>query len=268
MKLLRKFAYYSYSIIELLVSIKNWSNLIGLFIKGSQPGEHLIRLRRPPLKFFVRDRMDVWSIKETILDRFYTRYGTDFQNDWVIVDVGAGIGDFAIYAAQSQPKSQVYAFEPFSESFELLLKNIALNSIENIIPVKQAVWYYEDRLALDLSRDEPLQIKSQDKFSTDDLKNSILVDAISLRKIIETYHLDQIDLIKLDCEGAEYEILLRAPAEILARVERIIMEYHDFDAEQHHQKLSDFLKASGFIVKQFDNFVHEDIGYLYAERQN
>jgi len=76
-----------------------------------------------------------------------------------------------------------------------------------------------------------------------------------------------IDLLKLDCEGAEYAILMGASAESLARVQRIIMEYHDLDAEHEHTRLVHFLEGNGFSVRLHANPVHAEIGYLYAWKE-
>jgi hypothetical protein len=76
-----------------------------------------------------------------------------------------------------------------------------------------------------------------------------------------------IDLLKLDCEGAEYAILMGASAESLAHVQRIVMEYHDLDVEYEHSSLVRFLESSGFRVQLHANPVHAEIGYLYAWRE-
>ena len=47
--------------------------------------------------------MDIWSIKETFIDRFYTKYGCELGKDWTIVDIGAAIGEFSLYAAVKTP---------------------------------------------------------------------------------------------------------------------------------------------------------------------
>ena len=53
------------------------------------------------------------------------------------------------------------------------------------------------------------------------------VTALSLAKLIEDFHLDAIDLLKIDCEGGEYMILLTAPTEVLGRVKNLVFEFHE-----------------------------------------
>ena len=83
--------------------------------------------------------MDVWIVKEACLDRIYEIYGTEIKDTWTVIDIGAGLGDFAVLTAREHPANRVYAFEPFPESFELLKENIALNGVTNIIPLPVAV---------------------------------------------------------------------------------------------------------------------------------
>jgi hypothetical protein len=52
------------------------------------------------------------------------------------------------------------------------------------------------------------------------------VDVVPLSLALECAG-GSIDLLKLDCEGAEYVILMKAPAEILEHIARIVLEYHD-----------------------------------------
>lgn len=60
--------------------------------------------------------MDVWVVKETCLDRDYKSKGKKIQGGSTIIDIGAGLGDFAILTANEHPNSQVYAYEPYLKS--------------------------------------------------------------------------------------------------------------------------------------------------------
>lgn len=266
MKSIKALAYYGVSAIEMLVHFRQVHRLVPLFLSRNISGSQVLRFRNRPLQFIVRSAMDVWSIKETFIDAFYTRYGTSIEDGWRVIDIGAGIGDFSIFAAHIRPDAVVYAYEPFPESHRLLIENLSLNGIKNVHSFQQAVWSREDQLSLDVSSGEPLQIASQASTSThqdDDLLN---VQAISLEQILGNHHLERVDLLKLDCEGAEYQILMCAPGSVLLKVDRIIMEYHDLDDERNHRKLVSFLQAMDFSVTTNANFVHENIGYLYATR--
>lgn len=258
--------YYLTSIFRMLINFKNWPVLLPLFLRPVHSGEYQLNLRQPPLRLWVRSAMDVWSVKETFLDAFYTRYGVPIQNGWRVLDIGAGIGDFSLYAAYGNPQTVVYAFEPFSASYRLMTRNLGVNRIENVMTYKQALWSQDGRLALDLSGGEPLQIISKESNPGKESQEGVIVQAASLEGVLLRHGLDVINLMKMDCEGAEYKILLQTPVEVTSRIERIIMEYHDIGPDLNHQILASFLEKRDFSVTMHKNVVHDHIGYLYATR--
>ncbi|KUK46297.1 MAG: Methyltransferase FkbM family [Anaerolinea thermophila] len=264
MRLLKKLTYYVSSIIRMVYGFKNFLSLIPLFLNRGLVEQTEVVLRKSGLRLVARGAMDIWAIKETFLDAFYIRYGVPIKDGWTVVDIGAGIGDFSIYAAHANPQTKVFAFEPFPESYHLLERNIALNSIENVFPFEAAIWSQAGVLHLDNLSGEPLQIISKEMHSTKKGNNVIKVRALTLSQVFEAHAIDKLDLLKLDCEGAEYEILSGASPEVFKKIERIIMEYHDIDGH-HHDQLVSLLERQGFRVYCHDNFVHDDIGYLYAE---
>ena len=73
---------------------------------------------------------------------------------------------------------------------------------------------------------------------------SVEVEALDLATLFERHGLDEIDLLKIDIEGAEYRLLLGASPATLARVRRIGLEYH----ERGHEPMSRHLAAMGFDV--------------------
>lgn len=264
MRLLRKLTYYVSSIFRMVFGFKNFLSLIPFFLNRERVEQTEVVLRKSGVRLVARGAMDIWAIKETFLDAFYIRYGVPINDGWTIVDVGAGIGDFSIYAAHSNPQTKVFAFEPFPESYHLLERNIALKGIENVFPFQAAIWSQAGVLHLDNVRGEPLQITSKEIHSAINDKSVIKVRALTLSQVFEAYAIDKLDLLKLDCEGAEYEILSGASSEVFNKIKRIIMEYHDIDGH-HHDHLVSLLERHGYRVYCHDNFVHDDIGYLYAE---
>lgn len=267
MSFFKRLTYYGSSVFRMAFGLKNFFSLIPYFLNKDKNNEVIVALRKDPMRLVARGAMDIWSIKETFLDAFYTRYGVPIRDRWTIMDIGAGIGDFSIYAAHGNPHGAIFAFEPFPESYHLLERNIALNGVENILPFQSAVWGQAGFLHLDNSNGEPLQVVSKASPTSKIEKDVIKVSALPLSQVFETHAIRKLDLLKLDCEGAEYEILMGAPPEVFDKIERIIMEYHDIDEKYHHNKLASFLRGLGYKVSCYDNFVHDDIGYLFAERK-
>ena len=265
--MLRKYAYYLYSIFELLLGFENPLLIIKIFLHLAQPGIKTIRLRGHNLVFRVRGAMDVWSIKETFLDRFYEKYGFLIEPGWNVIDIGAGIGDYTLYATIKQSNARVFAFEPYQESFTLMQENLRRNRVSNVQAFDQAIGADTGDLILDLTSGEPLQFQSQVKQATN-IKNSLSVKSLSLIDALAKLDLDSCDLLKLDCEGAEYSILFNSSRSAMERIQRIVMEYHDNLVPHHHGELVRFLQDRGFQVETFPNPVHSNLGYLRARRND
>lgn len=261
---LKKYLYYLHSIGYLLNEFHNPLQILWIFAQPSKAIERTVRLKKSGLRFRVRTAMDVWSIKETFIDEFYTLFGTLVQDNWTIIDIGAGIGEFCIYAAHGHPNNRIYAFEPFEGSFKLLQDNLALNRCENIEPVHKAISDSNRPMTIQRPTSQPLQ------FITTPEKNvsseNPRIEAITLEQVFSLYHIEQCDLLKLDCEGCEYAILLHTPDTVLQSIRRIVLEYHDGVTSFNHVDLVKFLIQKGFLVRLQPNYVHSNLGYLYASR--
>lgn len=264
--LLNKYLYYLVSIFKLLFGFDNPILLIKIFLNPSHRSVKTVRLRDWHLQFRVRGAMDVWSIKETFLDRFYEKYGFAIQPDWNIIDIGAGIGEYTLYAALAQPGINLFSFEPYSESFVLMQENLGLNAVTNVQVFNDAVGATTGELILDLAGGEPLQFQSHlDKEIH--IEKGLTVNSLSLGDALISLGLDTCDLLKLDCEGAEYPIIFGASRSALERIQRIVMEYHDNLTPYTHKDLTNFLEERGFEVETFPNPVHSHLGYLRAQRK-
>jgi len=267
LRFLRKYSYYLLSVFKLFFGFNPPVILAKIFLKLEQPGIKTIRLRSQNLQFRVRGAMDVWSIKETFLDRFYEKYGFTIQPYWKVIDIGAGIGDYTLYAATTQPNSQVFAFEPYPQSLVLMQENLRLNSIQNAQAFDKAIGTVSGELMLDLTGGEPLQFQSFLN-QTGTMEKILPVQALSLADALAMLEIESCDLLKLDCEGAEYSILFDTPQPVLERIQRIVMEYHDNIVQYTHHDLTRFLNERGFQVETFPNPVHSYLGYLRAIRKN
>jgi hypothetical protein len=91
------------------------------------------------------------------------------------------------------------------------------------------------------------------------------IDVISLATLFERYTIDRCDFLKLDCEGAEFEIILQADPSVLNRVRTIVMEYHDHLSRNYsHVDLLEKLKSLGFQVSSYN--AHGTYGMIAASR--
>lgn len=140
------------------------------------------------------------------------------QPRWII-DGGANVGYASLYFANRYPSAQVLAIEPSEANFHELQNNIAL--YPKIIAIKAALWSKHGSVAVDDSRESWSCSVAE---STQETPQS--VNAITIRDCFELLAADQIDILKLDVEGAEKEIS-SANVEWLDRTRLMIVELHD-----------------------------------------
>jgi len=261
---LSKYTYYLKSIFTLILGVRNPLKVIGLFLRSKAKDLVRIDLRARKISMWVRGRVDAWSVKEAILDDFYEMYGELIEPDWTVVDIGAAIGEFTVLAAKKALRGKVYAFEPNPTSVEILQKNLKQNQIKNVEVIRKGVWCSTTRLSLNLKNDEPLQAVSS---PVADVNAEIIeFETTTLQEYLKEACIEEIDLLKSDSEGAEYEVFFSMPASVLRKIKRIVMEYHDLDDQKTHQSLVKYFEENGYLTRLTKNQVHDDIGYLYAER--
>ena len=183
------------------------------------------------------------------------------QDGWTIIDVGAGLGDFTAYAAQRCPSGRVLAYEPFPESFALLQENVSLNKLRNVEAKPYAIAEKPGSLALNIGLGEAVQHST-----TRAGANTIEVQAITLQQVFDEHGFDRCDFLKMDIEGGEYRIFDSLNTNLLKRVQRIALEYHDNTPAGQHGELARLLQNNGFNVHVRPNPVHAYLGYLYAAR--
>ena len=261
---MRSIPYYLGSIPTLLAGIRGWRAAARLLAgRPARPPE--VQLR-DGCRFRVRSLMDLWIIKETCLDRDYERDLPPMGEDWRIVDIGAGLGDFCIHAACGHPRRRVAAFEPFAESFHLLRENLHVNGIRNVQAFPLAVGARNGPMRLQTTTGIAVQ-HSTARAGFTGPSDSLRVDGITLEQALRTAGFERCDLLKVDCEGGEFDIFQAATGELLERIDRIVMEYHDGCTPHDHNELVDRLRAHGYAVRLRENPVHRRLGFLTAARQ-
>lgn len=120
-----------------------------------------------------------------------------------IIDAGAFTGDTSLPLAKRTTKN-VYAFEPFKESFEILEKNIKDNDISNIIPVNKSLGNINGERTLFLSGSNVQGITSDENMRSYDKK--LTVQETTVDKFVEENKLN-VGFITIDVEGAEMDLL-------------------------------------------------------------
>ena len=255
-------SYYLQSILTLSRGISNRGVLYKLLLKLPLDRPFQVHLRNGT-RFSALTLLDVWVLKETILDRTYELAGVPMQKGWTLVDIGAALGDFTVWSAQQVNPGRVIAVEPSPTSVELLEENVHLNGLENVSICEDAVGSENGTSFLNMVTGEAALHSTADSSSS---ARRIEVKTLTLETLFEQNDVTACDYLKLDCEGAEYDILMHARPELLDRIARICMEVHDGVTVYSRHDLQRFLERNGYVVRVTPNPVHDHLAYLYAER--
>lgn len=192
-------------------------------------------------------------INEEWLDRCYEPNDVGIHWNWsackTILDVGAHIGTFTMYAAAHAKNAHVIAFEPEPSNAAVLRKNIAVNDLESRVhAVEAAVSNTNGTATFHLTTASASGGHSMFQYTEN--SKTITVPMISLESIFADNNIDVCDFLKLDCEGAEYDALYSLSPERLASIRFIAMEYHHFSKDPRHTPahLKTFLEHHSFTV--------------------
>jgi FkbM family methyltransferase len=180
-----------------------------------------------------------------------------------IVDVGANLGCFAVYAAQRCPDAKIYCYEPQKQNFASLQRNIEINGLtDRVSAFPYAVASKSGRRDLAVTAESLVN----SFYIIPDESGRETVDCTTLGEILETHKLETIDLLKLNCEGTEYEILESLSSEHLARISNVRLEYHNLEAQSRSGEwLVRFFRDRGFRIERFTRYMKRS-GFVWATR--
>lgn len=177
-----------------------------------------------------------------------------------IIDIGANIADSSVWFAVNGA-SKVIALEPYRYSYKMAIKNIEINDLKNNI-ILLNVGYGPNREI------EVEDTKTNVGTVLKEFKGGIKISLQTLETILTCYgeHVSGNLLLKMDCEGCEYNIL-DEEENTLTRFSKILIEYHN-----GYESIAEKLKSCGFKVEYtkphiwYDKETERNLvqGYLYA----
>jgi len=165
---------------------------------------------------------------EILKNIFYEREYSDFfpfYQKVTIMDIGAHYGYFSIFASNNTDKdSEIIAIEPSKNNFKNLIKNISDCKIDNIKCFNIAIGDKNGISKLYAGKNPNHSIIKNYKLANNKYEE---VEEKTLETIINELNLNKIDFLKIDCEGAEYQIFDSTPDSIFDKITTISMEFHD-----------------------------------------
>lgn len=238
--------------------LKNW-HLYPLVYYGLIKKEHVIFETRSGLKIMIRtNSTDIMAFTHVWLIEEYSSPGFELHESDTVMDIGAHIGLFTLFASQFCKNGKIYCFEPVKENYEMLSSNIALNGLSNVSAFNMAVTDKTSPVRIFLNRDE----SGHSVFEQN--STPIVAQSTTFKNIFDENNILSCDFIKMDCEGAEYDIVRTLPPEYFGRIKKMIIEYHMADDRPELlQELVSKLKSFSFTIGQKTLFA--DIGFLYVK---
>lgn len=200
---------------------------------------------------------DQKELKHLVKEVFtqHTYYFETDRLDPIIIDVGAHVGVATHYFAHVYPSAHIFAVEPHPLSYELLIQNCEWNRLLNVTSIQAAlvpqkvqsilgdenIGLYADSSDTWLSSTSVLEGAWNHQQSDMKLVPAPTITLHQLLQNVATKHPNRtVDLLKLDIEGAEWDVLLSAKEELYA-IKRILLEYHP-DEEHDLSKLIQHLQ--------------------------
>jgi FkbM family methyltransferase len=214
-----------------------------LTLKLKAPIQGVIILREVPSDFFTFGDVFEQEVYRTVL-RHLPECST-------IVDLGANIGFASLYLASVYPSARIFAIEPNGDNFELLKANLKDLILEGrCVPMQAAVWSARKALTVDpqwlpdayngyrlLEQPSPQSAVDQ-------------VQGFTMEEILASSEFQQVDLLKVDIEGAEVE-LFRNDLGWLAQVRAIAIEFHGRSRQECG--FDQILSTHGFKICEEDS---------------
>ncbi|MBN1522172.1 MAG: FkbM family methyltransferase [Candidatus Aureabacteria bacterium] len=234
---------------NLFKNLKNW---------WVYPAHKFRLIRSYPVLFKLRNSVSLEVHKQTmnvfkeiIMDECYMKGLTELSPEMplTILDVGANVGCYSLFMASRYPLARIIAFEPMKENYKFLSQNFQKNPDKNLVCENIAVFGQSGKITLKYIPQESFPTRAS-IFKYQSFWDEIEVPCLSLPDIFRKFGIFQIDLLKLDCEGAEYNILYSLPAEYFNKISQIVAEVHPGLTEKANiDELEKHLKKNGYETR-------------------
>lgn len=265
--------------------------------------------------YFINEHETRGLIYEIFYQNTYFLNNLDLNPGSIIIDVGANIGLFSLFALkQCQYDALIYCFEPIPSSFECLQKNLApfhnktflynlgisdvaedcsiqftlfgndlstatYKPMDKMISNYNPLLDYDILLKISQYRDKFLykQLKYlpfmrkhliRKNFQRQTSEKKVLCQLTSLGQFIEKNEITHIDFIKIDVEGAEFDVVKSIKTTQFPMIKQLCIEVNNINNRVEHLTL--YLQEQGYLTEIHRNPIYEELGLnqhmIYAKR--
>jgi FkbM family methyltransferase len=165
-----------------------------------------------------------------------------------VIDIGAHIGRYTITSSKQVGKTgKVVAIEADPDNFQLLKRNIALNKLTNVMPLNYAVFSERTKIKL-YEQSASAKYNSIMLNRAAKTKNYVEVNADTLDSLLKLNGVNRVNWIKIDVEGAEFEVLKGSTKTLSGENMSLLIEIHNIEDPGHHHNIVDFLKYHNYEI--------------------
>jgi FkbM family methyltransferase len=208
-----------------------------------------------------------WEEKER---EFMTKLNLNYNNNAVVMDIGANIGIYTILLSHIYPKAKIIAIEASPTIFEMLRSNCKLNNLlfpsgSNVLLINKAISdkdditteFYEKHSMSTMLKEFLTNLSSTILTNQDEL-NKKLVRTVTIDNLVETIGVNEISLLKIDVEGAEV-LALKGAIKTLThkKIKNMVIEYHSLENYNYIVKLLEEKELGYTIVNSQERFNKE-----------
>lgn len=203
-------------------------------------------------------------IREIFGENVYQVFDNDIMDTGIVIDIGANIGAFTMYAELLGAK--VFSYEPDPQNFDILKMNIANNKFNAVLHQKGV---YNERGSFELWPGQGASFIVGNKTESPSVKENLesgkvktsTIETVTLEDVYIENKIVYCDILKIDVEGSEYKILEAHP-DVIAKAKYITMEFHHTDEITFGKMISKLsLTHNIHIIGRYNNG-----GQVYAKR--
>lgn len=233
---------------------RDWHKYFQAFAGADKGSIETFRLRNGQILELKPDARFI--LNEIYLDRVYDLPGTAYSQLTHVLDLGANVGVYAAFVCAQNPDARIYCFEPASNNYQILARNVQRNQINaTLYQAAVSVEAGDGFLSQQMSSVEYTLVESPDTHTEQ-------VRCVGLDQVFTLCGVERFDLIKIDIEGHEKILLENASDEWLLRFDRMIVEWHYSWREL--ETLMQRLQALGFRAEQVSP--EENMKFLRASQ--
>lgn len=216
------------------------------------PQDLEIRLHAGPVLRAPNTKLAAWPLLEVLVGDAYhierLPWRASSEMSMCAVDIGAHVGSFTVALSQRYPRANIICYEPSPHSASYLQVNIAANHLDERVQIYEAaIASKSGSVHLYSNADGSGQASIVGPLDGSDAATQagIVCPAVAFQAAMSSA--GRVDLVKIDCEGAEYDVILNSTSSCWDNVICVLLEYHPV-AGHSWGELKEYLTGIGFTI--------------------